>query len=53
MGAKGTCQQLTSQQNPLPVCTLSEEPYPLDRDRGKSFLPREKEVMAELLGCCL
>lgn len=42
MGAKGTCQKLTSQRNPLPVCNLSEEPYPLDRDPGKSFLCRER-----------
>lgn len=38
---------------PPPECNPTGRPCPLDRDPGKSFLPRKKAVVAGLLGCFL
>lgn len=47
--AEGTCQKPTSQQSPLPVCNLTRQPCPVDRDPGKSSLPGEKEAASGVL----
>lgn len=40
--AEGTCQQLTSQQSPLPVCNLTRQPCPVDRDLAGASFPGRK-----------